>query len=305
MAFPLVAAGFALANMLGSGGQAALQARWARKQYERERADSLEFWNMQNEYNSPQQQMARLKEAGLNPHLVYGTGAVANSAQQPRNPEMKNVPMPNLGAAATQGIEQYVNFQNRELVNDNLLEQKKVMQQEQLLKAAQVYKTLNEGDSKAWFLDKDRTLFPYQLEAAKTNIEATLADIERDKATTESTVVNTQIKLNKEERDAAMFSPSLEQAVLKVALMRSQLITDVAKRREIEQRISSMRTNEEFAKKLKGYEVMLNANGVQKNDALWERILARLIGEVMGDQPPKVETSEDYKRMLENAPSRR
>lgn len=51
---------------------------------------NLEMWNMQNAYNSPQQQMQRLKEAGLNPNLVYGNGAVGNAAgaapryEQPR-----------------------------------------------------------------------------------------------------------------------------------------------------------------------------------------------------------------------------
>ena len=32
-------------------------------------------WKRQAEYNSPVNQMARLKQAGLNPHLVYGNGA--------------------------------------------------------------------------------------------------------------------------------------------------------------------------------------------------------------------------------------
>jgi hypothetical protein len=32
---------------------------------------ALQDWNMQNAYNSPQQQMQRYKEAGLNPNLIY------------------------------------------------------------------------------------------------------------------------------------------------------------------------------------------------------------------------------------------
>lgn len=38
---------------------------------------NLEMWNYQNEYNSPTQQMARLRAAGLNPNLVYGGGNVS------------------------------------------------------------------------------------------------------------------------------------------------------------------------------------------------------------------------------------
>lgn len=34
---------------------------------------ALEKWNRENEYNSPSAQMARLRDAGLNPHLAYGS----------------------------------------------------------------------------------------------------------------------------------------------------------------------------------------------------------------------------------------
>lgn len=57
---------------------------FAASDYRKQRRDALADWNMQNAYNSPQQQMQRLKEAGLNPNFVYGQGAVANSTQSPR-----------------------------------------------------------------------------------------------------------------------------------------------------------------------------------------------------------------------------
>lgn len=42
-------------------------------------------WNRENEYNTPSSQLARLKEAGLNPNLIYGNGqAVTTSAASPR-----------------------------------------------------------------------------------------------------------------------------------------------------------------------------------------------------------------------------
>lgn len=43
---------------------------------------NLEMWHMQNEYNSPSAQMQRYVEAGLNPNLIYGSGATsAGNAQ--------------------------------------------------------------------------------------------------------------------------------------------------------------------------------------------------------------------------------
>lgn len=42
-------------------------------------AMALQSWNMMNDYNHPIQQMERLKAAGLNPLLVYGSGSVTGN----------------------------------------------------------------------------------------------------------------------------------------------------------------------------------------------------------------------------------
>lgn len=40
---------------------------------------NVQMWNKQNAYNTPLQQMKRLKQAGLNPNLVYGGGNVSGN----------------------------------------------------------------------------------------------------------------------------------------------------------------------------------------------------------------------------------
>ncbi|MEM2666022.1 MAG: hypothetical protein QXN95_05320 [Candidatus Bathyarchaeia archaeon] len=65
--------------------------RYAREAYNRERQDSLADWHMQNAYNDPSQQMARLQNAGLNPNLVYGHGADAQMAA-PVKPTKQQLP---------------------------------------------------------------------------------------------------------------------------------------------------------------------------------------------------------------------
>ena len=52
---------------------------------------NLQLWNMQNEYNAPKQQMARLKEAGLNPNLVYGNGSAVNVANSPAPTQVPHI----------------------------------------------------------------------------------------------------------------------------------------------------------------------------------------------------------------------
>lgn len=42
-----------------------------------------ELWDYQNAYNTPQQQMERLKAAGLNPNLMYGSGSAGSGNAGP------------------------------------------------------------------------------------------------------------------------------------------------------------------------------------------------------------------------------
>lgn len=46
-------------------------------------AQNIALWEKQVNYNTPANQVARLKEAGLNPALMYGTGSGANMASSP------------------------------------------------------------------------------------------------------------------------------------------------------------------------------------------------------------------------------
>lgn len=49
------------------------------------REHDVNMWNMQNAYNTPEMQMQRLKEAGLNPNLIYGSGqASTGNADAPK-----------------------------------------------------------------------------------------------------------------------------------------------------------------------------------------------------------------------------
>lgn len=87
----LIAGGASLlGSALGFGSQkktnkanmelAKYQNEWQTQENEKAYQRNLQMWNLQNAYNSPTQQMARLRTAGLNPNLVYGNGVTGNSA---------------------------------------------------------------------------------------------------------------------------------------------------------------------------------------------------------------------------------
>jgi len=68
-------------NAISQGSINKKTRQWNEAQYQKQREDALADWARTNEYNAPLQQMARFKEAGLSPHLIYGGGA--NSISQP------------------------------------------------------------------------------------------------------------------------------------------------------------------------------------------------------------------------------
>lgn len=73
----------AVAGGLFSANQARKNRKFQERMYNKQVEDNRENWRMQNEYNLPSAQMQRLKDAGLNPLLMYGSGGVSNTATSP------------------------------------------------------------------------------------------------------------------------------------------------------------------------------------------------------------------------------
>lgn len=73
-----------LAALAGIQGLSTIQQNRYQKQAD-QRANNynLAMWNMQNDYNSPVNQMQRYKEAGLNPFLIYSQGNPGNASSPP------------------------------------------------------------------------------------------------------------------------------------------------------------------------------------------------------------------------------
>lgn len=93
-----------------------------KKAAELEYKRQIEMWNMQNAYNDPSAQMARLKAAGLNPNLVYGGGQVTGNTTG--NYPKYNAPVQDPVTPVTPDFQgMYVNYQDarmRQAQIDNL-----------------------------------------------------------------------------------------------------------------------------------------------------------------------------------------
>lgn len=102
-----IAAGANVATSVG-GAMRSLKKNKELAQYQSELA--MNNWLTQQAYNTPEAQMARLREAGLNPHLMYGNGNFVNSANQaPETPDVAPVDFVDAGSRIGQSISQGVN----------------------------------------------------------------------------------------------------------------------------------------------------------------------------------------------------
>lgn len=72
-----------IGNFLTGGASARKQYQYQSKLMDKQNQQQIDFWKMNNEYNTPFAQRARLEQAGLNPDLMYGGSGNMPQSQMP------------------------------------------------------------------------------------------------------------------------------------------------------------------------------------------------------------------------------
>lgn len=112
------------------------QAQWQQQENEKAYQRSLNMWNLQNEYNSPTQQMARIRAAGLNPNLVYGNGVTGNSSGSTPQYEPAKFNAPTMQAyrgwnlGISDAISQFLAYRTAKAQVDNMEAQNNLIRQQ-------------------------------------------------------------------------------------------------------------------------------------------------------------------------------
>jgi hypothetical protein len=238
-----------------------------KREYER----NLEIWNMQNAYNHPQQQMTRLRQAGLNPNLVYGKGA-DNTAQsisptKSKAPEFgtKDLIAPNLTGSINSAIATYNNTQQTKANIDQTHESIALMQKEQLLKEAEI---ANKGIKNA----RDQ----FELEQAQALKESVITKARLENESIES---NTKIGQDRNEREKLMNEANLKNAAQDLINkkaeelnIRMKYATSQAEINKINAEIQNLQVVNENLKKeglIKDFEAAMAKAGVPKSSPWW------------------------------------
>lgn len=141
------------------------------------------MWAANNAYNHPLNQMERLKQAGLNPNLVYGNGAVGNTSSQPSAysaPHMSPVNygqgLSGLGSAMSLGSTMDVQRSQSYLQQTSADAQK----QSTLESAARTAEHWMSAARSKFDYDLAVEMRDYSMQAMKENINKTISETERN-----------------------------------------------------------------------------------------------------------------------------
>lgn len=233
---------------------------------------NVEMWKMQNEYNLPSAQMQRLRDAGLNPNLVYGNGSVTgntvgsapsyeapniqsykgwNSAMSTASQYMANLPMIRAQEAQTRNQTELGKSQMSYVDAQALTE---VQKQAQLV--------LSNARSKIDLKYADN-LQKYAVEASKANVDRILTDIQTGKLEQQMKIANHRNALT-----------TNEQMQLTKRLTEKQIM-----RLDVEiQKLQQSRDMDAF-------DFSLRRQGINPNDDLIVRLASRVLNNASNSAP--------------------
>jgi hypothetical protein len=253
-----------------------LQRHHALKDYQRNRADALSDFNMANRYNSPQEQMNRLREAGLNPNLVYGKGADQASVQM-KGPDLDTPIAPKIeGIDINRARAMGQSLQQNKAQTDNVLADTKNKELQGALTTAQTNQTnmqtanIAENTARTRFdLQqaselKDSVLMRARLEneAIQTNITTALNGMELAKVKSASDKAQAIQQIA--ESRARVLSMQLQNAVLPMQKQKLQNEIDMLQMNIL---------NADLDRRIKNIELDLRKDGINPNDPTWSKEL--------------------------------
>lgn len=250
----------------------AVSMAYNEKQYKRERRDNIEFWNMQNDYNSPQNQMNRFRDAKLNPNLVYGQGNPGNATPiQKVDAQRMDTKQPDMSGAmgfdAASTVNQMYDLELKQATIDNLRSQNGVIKQEEVLKMAQTKSLLTGEERRRFDLEFEKVLYGTSLQARKEQLR--------------QIQTSTDIAIDKDARDAVLNASHLREAVERMSHSKQQRAQSMAEVLRIQQHTKQILQDTE----LKEMEARLRSMHLTPDSPTWQKIIGNFLMNKFGDTP--------------------
>lgn len=237
----IISAGLGLAQGIGN-----MFSQGATNRKNREWQEHM--WNKNNEYNHPALQMQRFKEAGLNPHLIYGQGNNGNATMAPA----PNQEAPKMDFADT--VMNYVAVKKQQTEIDNMEKTREVMESQKQLNEANAAVALKTGAYKDYEIKLAEELYQNTVAGAllnTKNVEAT-----NQKLIAEIQKIGTETNVSKKQLD--VMSQNISESAQRIKLMKAD---------------GQIKGIEAEIKKI---ELEIRRRGGNPNDPAWQKILLKM-----------------------------
>ena len=253
--------------------------QWQYGMYQMQRQDALADYNMQNQYNSPQAQMQRLRDAGLNPALVGGnmSGNVAAAAPvrqaNPGEYHPKPLSASGFGSSVSSALTNYFNIRQQEAQTDNLKKQNDVYTQDALLKAAQTASIAMQTARSTYDLDLAKSLRSNTLEASELSVRKQQQDL-----AAQGINIDLSLQRNEREKKQLELQTVAQNTALREAEQRiiSSKIMN-AKTQAERQQILTITKGEEYQNEVKKLDAEIAKSGARPGDNALTRMLEQIL----------------------------
>lgn len=235
---------------------------WAREQMNTQRSWALEDWNRNNQYNSPEAQMQRLKDAGLNPNLVYGGANAIQAAAPIRATESgkPNIqPVPAMVESMLSGFLSMYDLQKIQAETDNIKAQKDLID-------ANIRNRNLDAKTKEVSLDYYPEFLKFRNKQAGININSSLQKMDLAQMANKRADDLAQSVIAKNAK-------SVEQMAEQMLLTAAQTSKIGIEKEMLSQQIKNLK--QDFT--LKQLDINLRKAGLTYNDPLVTRIVSRYI----------------------------
>lgn len=258
------AASSAFGNMMNTMNQNATNfanQAFSQQMYKQQRADALADRDFANHYNSPAEQMKRLKAAGLNPNLAYGSLAdakaenVRQSSPGPTPNQSPHVDFSGIG----QAVGLFASITKTMAETDRIREMIDLYKTQQMSNIVSAKKGSAETEQIYQNMAFKDQINPLHLEAMKAKI----ANID----------MSSWYMLRKDAREQMLASQTIEIGIEKVKNMIAERAKTEAQRQHILQAIENLKKDGT----LKDLDTNLKQLGIQPGDELWQRGLAQAL----------------------------
>lgn len=241
---------------------------FSREMYARERQDALDDWARTNQYNAPEEQMNRLRQAGLNPNLIYGKGAentasaIRSSSGQSVNqvaPEFDYSSIPN-------EMGKFFDFRAKQAQTDNMQANTELAQKQQFVMDANISKTLQDTARSQFDLDQAKRL-------RDVTFEGVMLDNEMKRANVDSTTTSTYVNLDRNEREKLSSAANLKKTLEEILSSKAGRAKTQDERNLLQENLRLVQNDN----RIKEYDIKLQKWNLKRSDPAYLKGLFQML----------------------------